>query len=66
MMEQKTYNVITSLIFIIVGVMHLLRIIYQWQIVIGTWAAPMWVSWLGVVVALVLVIYGLKLSGKNM
>lgn len=62
MMAQKTYNVITSIIFIIVGVMHLLRIVYGWSMVIGTWTAPLWVSWIGVIVALALVIYGLKLS----
>ncbi len=61
-MAQKTYNVITSIIFIIVGVMHLLRIVYGWSMVIGTWTAPLWVSWIGVIVALALVIYGLKLS----
>ncbi len=64
-MQQKTYNVITSIIFIIVGVMHLLRAINGWALVIGTWTAPLWVSWVGVLVALILVIYGLKLSARS-
>ena len=31
--------------------MHLLRIIFGWQVEIGGLSIPFWVSWLGVLVA---------------
>ena len=34
-----------------VAIMHLLRIIFGWQVEIGGLSIPFWVSWLGVLVA---------------
>jgi len=34
----------------LVALAHLVRVIYGWDVTIGTWSAPMWVSYLGVVI----------------
>jgi hypothetical protein len=34
----------------LVAVAHLVRVIYGWDVTIGTWNAPMWVSYIGVVI----------------
>src|ERR1700730_6980826 len=47
--DQRTFNVVASVIFALVALLHLLRIYMGWPIVIGSWTAPMWVSWIGLV-----------------
>ena len=42
---------VTATLFIVVAIMHLLRIILGWQVEIGGLSIPFWVSWLGVLVA---------------
>jgi len=42
---------VTATLFLIVAIMHLLRIIFGWPVEIGGLNIPFWVSWLGVLVA---------------
>jgi hypothetical protein len=58
---QRTYNTVTAALFLIVAVLHLLRIIFGWTAEIGGLAIPMWVSWLGLVVAGALAYSGFRL-----
>ena len=63
--DQRTFNVVASVIFaLVVALLHLLRIYMGWPIVIGSWTAPMWVSWiaLALVVAGGLSYFGLSLA----
>lgn len=39
----------SGVIFSLVALLHLLRLVYAWPMVLGTWNAPMWLSILGVV-----------------
>ena len=48
-MNQKTYFVITALIFLIVAILHLLRIFTGWEVSINGWMIPLWVSWVAFV-----------------
>ena len=57
-MSRKSYLLITAIVFSIVGVVHLLRIVRGWEIAIGGWTVPMWVSWLGLIVSAVLAYFG--------
>ena len=50
-LNRKTYMTVTATLFIVVAIMHLLRIILGWQVEIGGLSIPFWVSWLGVLVA---------------
>src|SRR6202040_1377086 len=63
--DQKTFNVVASLIFALVALLHLLRIYMGWPIVIGSWTAPMWVSWTGLVVGGGLSYFGLSLASRS-
>jgi uncharacterized integral membrane protein len=38
-------------IFAVVALFHLVRIYMDWPVMIGDWSVPMWVSWIGLVVA---------------
>ena len=50
-LNRKTYMRVTATLFLIVAIMHLLRIIFGWPVEIGGLSIPLWVSWLGVLVA---------------
>jgi len=42
---------VTATLFLVVAIIHLLRIIFGWSVEIGGLSIPFWVSWLGVLVA---------------
>jgi uncharacterized protein involved in cysteine biosynthesis len=49
---------VIATLFLVVAIMHLLRIIFGWQVEIGGLSIPFWVSWLGVLVASTLAYLG--------
>jgi hypothetical protein len=60
-MSVRTYTLTTSLIFLVVAVVHLLRVIGQWSVQIGGWQFPLWASIVAVVVAGFLSFAGFRL-----
>ena len=50
-MNQHTFHRIAGAIFLAVALLHLLRLIFRWEAVIGGWMVPGWVSIAGLVVA---------------
>jgi hypothetical protein len=66
-LNQTTYNTITATVFLIVALLHLLRIIFGWSAQIGDLNIPLWVSWLGLIVSATLAYFGFRqntLSGR--
>jgi len=64
-MDQKTFLIVAGSIFAMVALVHALRILLVWPLVIGNWAVPMWVSWFGLVVPGVLSYFGLRLATRH-
>jgi hypothetical protein len=48
---NRTYMTVTATLFLVVAIIHLLRIIFGWSVEIGGLSIPFWASWLGVLVA---------------
>ena len=46
-LSQKLYLIISGVIFLLVGVFHLLRLVYNWPIVVGTRIVPYALSYVG-------------------
>ena len=65
-MNTKTYSLVTGVIFLIIAVMHALRIVYGWEAMIGGWAVPIWFSWIGVLLAGFLSYTGITSSRKSL
>ena len=61
-MNQRTYDLISSILFAIVAMVHLLRLVRGWQFTVAGAAVPMWVSILGLLVTGFLAMYGLRLT----
>jgi hypothetical protein len=60
-MNQRTYNIVTAVLFLIIAVLHLLRIVFGWPARIGGVDFPMWASWLALVVTGGLAYFGFRL-----
>jgi len=43
-MNQKTFSIITLVIFSLIALLHILRLVYGWSAVIAGWEVPMWMS----------------------
>jgi len=57
-MQQRAYNTVTAVLFLVVALLHLLRIIFGWPAQIGGLSIPLWASWLALVVAAALAYLG--------
>ena len=59
-LDQKAYNTITAALFLVIAVLHLLRIIFGWPAQIGGLDIPLWASWLALVVSGALAYFGFR------
>jgi NAD/NADP transhydrogenase beta subunit len=64
-LDRQTYNTVTAAVFLIVAVVHLLRIIFGWAAQIGGLDIPVWVSWLALVAAGALAYFGFRLNSRR-
>jgi hypothetical protein len=65
MNSQKTGLRIASIIFGIFAIGHLLRLLKQAQVTVGTLTIPMGVSWIALIVAAILCIWMWRLSSRS-
>ncbi len=61
-MTEKLYLLISGVIFALIGLFHLLRIMFQWQAMVGAWTIPFIISPIAIVVAAVLTFWAFRLS----
>ena len=54
------YAAVTALIFAIIAIIHIVRLTGGWPVQIGSRSIPMSVSWVGLVISVVLAIWGLN------
>lgn len=59
-MNQKTFCLVAGIIFLVIGFLHIARIIFGWEAMIEAWQVPMWLSWGAVVVGLYLGFQGIR------
>lgn len=49
-MKARTYLLISGVIFGLVCLGHLLRVVFNWPLVIGALEVPMAISWMGMII----------------
>ena len=64
-MKTKTYLIVSTFIFALVAVVHLIRFTLGWSAQLGTWNVPLWVSMLAVLVSASVAIWGLMLVRRT-
>jgi uncharacterized membrane protein len=61
-MTQRTYSLVTSVLFFLIALLHAFRLLRGWQVTIGAVVVPLWVSWIGLVLAVYLANQGFRLA----
>lgn len=64
-MKERTYIQASCSLFVIVGLLHLIRFLNGWDVVIGPWNLPVWLSGVAVVLLGFLVYSAMNLLGKK-
>jgi hypothetical protein len=64
-MSEKMFVTIAAVIFGLVALLHLLRLVMGWSIIIEAWTVPMWFSWIGLVVPGALSYFGMRLARRS-
>ena len=59
-MTNNSFRKTAGTVFAVVAVVHAWRAVTGWEVMIGGWAMPMWLSWLAVVLIGWLAWSGLK------
>jgi len=63
-MNNRSYLVVSGAVFGFVAVLHLLRVVNGWAVVVGPWSAPMGVSWLGTIFPAVLCVWAFRMASR--
>jgi len=63
-MNDKTYLIVSGVIFGLITIGHLIRLIFQIPVQVGALNIPVWPSALGLIVALSLCIWAFRLASK--
>ena len=61
-MNRKTFSLVAGLIFLLVAVIHVLRLAFGWHVDIVGCSIPMWVSWVALPISGFLAYEGFRLS----
>jgi hypothetical protein len=64
-MKQGTFLLVTSSIFALIALLHALRLIYGWSVMVGEWTVPIWASTVGFLIAGYLAFQGFSLKRKQ-
>ena len=65
LMDRKTFCMLAGIIFTLVALFHLVRIFMEWPVMIGDWSVPIWVSWLALIVAGGLALFGFRFTAND-
>lgn len=63
--SSRTLFVIIGIITGVVAIVHFLRLVFGWSFIVGGWEAPMWFSWVGLIVAVYISYTSFHLSAKK-
>ena len=64
-MNQKTFTAVAVVIFLLIAVLHGLRLIYGWEAEIGGLVMPLWLSGAALVIAAALAYQGFRLIRQS-
>lgn len=63
-MSARTYCTLSSVVFSVVALAHLLRAVRNVPLLLGTFAVPVWASWVAAIVAATLAVWGFRLASS--
>jgi hypothetical protein len=64
-MTQRTFSLVTAGIFSLIALLHAVRLLRGWQLTIEGTIVPIWISWIGLVIAAYLAYEGFRLASRT-
>ena len=64
-MNQKTFSLVASVIFLLITLGHLSRLVFKWSVSLGGWAVPFWVNWVAMLIFSYLAYEGFRQARKS-
>jgi hypothetical protein len=64
-LSKNTFPLVAGAIFLLVAVGHALRLVLKWEVVIGGWQVPTWISAAAFVIAAYFAYEGFRISKSN-
>ncbi len=64
-MSKDAFSQLAGTIFLIVAVVHALRLVFKWQVIVAGWQVPLWVSAVAFVIGIYLAYEGLQIRKRN-
>ena len=61
-MTQRTFSLVTAVLFSLIALLHAVRLLRGWQVMVEGAAIPIWISWIGLAIAAYLAYQGFLLS----
>jgi hypothetical protein len=61
-MTQRTFSLVTAMLFLLIALLHAIRLVRGWQITIEGAVVPLWVSWIGLAITGYLAWQGFRLA----
>ena len=63
-MTRQIFSLVTAMLFSLIALLHAIRLAHGWHVTIGDIVVPVWVSWIGLVIAAYLAYEGFRLSKR--
>jgi len=61
-MTQRTFSLIAAAVFLLIALGHAIRLLFGWHVTIENVVVPVWISWIGLAVAIYLAYQGFRLA----
>ena len=61
-MTQRSFLLITSILFFLIALLHAVRLLRGWQVTVEGTGVPIWISWIGLVIAAYLAYQGFRFA----
>ena len=61
-MTQRIFSLVTAVLFLLIALLHAIRLLRGWQVIIEGAVVPIWISWIGLAIAAYLAYEGFRLA----
>jgi hypothetical protein len=61
-MTHRTFSLVTAVLFSLIALLHAVRLLRGWQVIVEGAVMPIWISWIGLGIAAYLAYQGFLLS----
>jgi hypothetical protein len=62
---KRLFDIVAACIFAVVSILHMLRIVFSWDVQIGMIRVSYWISWVGMFAAAALAVWGFAMMAES-